>query len=148
MDKLDSMKSLVTHLEEMREYLENVCAGKLPVNQEIISNIQDMFNLLPNVAVDDLVRAFAVTQNDSMLVIYLSSMIRSVIALHSLINNKIANRQAELKYQTDSETDKEKEEKEKEEKEEKEKEEKEKEEKENGADSADQNKSAKQASKK
>jgi len=106
MDKLDSMKSLVTHLEEMREYLENVCAGKLPVNQEIIGNIQDMFNLLPNVAVDDLVRAFAVTQNDSMLVIYLSSMIRSVIALHSLINNKISNREAELKYQTEGEDDK------------------------------------------
>ena len=33
--------------------------------------------------------AFAVKTNDMMLVIYLSSLIRSVIALHNLINNKV-----------------------------------------------------------
>lgn len=32
---------------------------------------------------------FAVKTNDQMLVIYLSSLIRSVIALHNLINNKV-----------------------------------------------------------
>lgn len=48
-------------------------------------------------AVDELVRAFAVKTNDQMLVIYLSSLIRSTIALHDLINNKIANREAERK---------------------------------------------------
>lgn len=31
----------------------------------------------------------AVKTNDQMLVIYLSSLIRSVIALHNLINNKV-----------------------------------------------------------
>ena len=33
--------------------------------------------------------SFAVKTNDMMLVIYLSSLIRSVIALHNLINNKV-----------------------------------------------------------
>jgi hypothetical protein len=32
-----------------------------------------------------------------MLVIYLSSLVRSTIALHDLVNNKIANREAERK---------------------------------------------------
>merc|ERR1712032_186042 len=75
----------------------NVCSGKLPVNHQIINQIQDIFNLLPNLNVEEIVRSFSVKTNDMMLVIYLSSVIRSVIALHNLINNKIANRDAELK---------------------------------------------------
>ena len=90
--------------------------------------LQDVFNLLPNLNVNELIKAFAgntichkcrhsnlgrymgvictysfsfsfffkslfslcaVKTNDMMLVIYLSSLIRSVIALHNLINNKV-----------------------------------------------------------
>jgi len=41
------------------------------------------------------VEAFAVKSNDMMLVMYLSSMIRSVVSLHNLINNKVVNKEAE-----------------------------------------------------
>ena len=37
-----------------------------------------------------MVPLFSVKTNDMMLVIYLSSVIRSVIALHNLINNKVS----------------------------------------------------------
>ncbi|XP_073129603.1 uncharacterized protein [Henckelia pumila] len=47
---------------------------------------EDVFNLLPNLNVSELIKAFAVKTNDMMLVIYLSSLIRSVLALHNLIN--------------------------------------------------------------
>ena len=50
--------------------------------------MQDAFNLLPNLNVDKLSRSFAVKSNDMMLVIYLSSMVRSVLALHDLIDNR------------------------------------------------------------
>eukprot|EP00012_Vannella_robusta_P005482 CAMPEP_0206197648 /NCGR_PEP_ID=MMETSP0166-20121206/9174_1 /ASSEMBLY_ACC=CAM_ASM_000260 /TAXON_ID=95228 /ORGANISM="Vannella robusta, Strain DIVA3 518/3/11/1/6" /LENGTH=247 /DNA_ID=CAMNT_0053615365 /DNA_START=273 /DNA_END=1012 /DNA_ORIENTATION=+ len=96
-EKINSLKSLNEHIKEMEEYLTNVCSGKLPVNHQIINQIQDIFNLLPNLNVEEIVRSFSVKTNDMMLVIYLSSVIRSVIALHNLINNKIANRDAELK---------------------------------------------------
>ena len=33
-------------------------------------------------------RSFAIKSNDMMLVVYLSSMIRAVLALHNLIDNK------------------------------------------------------------
>lgn len=49
---------------------------------------QDAFNLLPNLNMEELARSFAVKSNDMMLVIYLSSMIRSVLALHDLIDNR------------------------------------------------------------
>ena len=99
----------------------------LPVSSYLLK-LQDVFNLLPNLNVNELIKAFAgntichkcrhsnlgrymgvictysfsfyfffkslfslcaVKTNDMMLVIYLSSLIRSVIALHNLINNKV-----------------------------------------------------------
>ena len=50
--------------------------------------MQDIFNLLPNLGVEELARSFAVQSNDMMLAIYLSSLTRSVLALHNLIDNK------------------------------------------------------------
>ena len=51
--------------------------------------MQTIFNLLPNLNIDDLVRAFLVKTNDMHLVIYLSSLIRCIVALHDLVKNKI-----------------------------------------------------------
>ncbi len=116
----------------MHRYLSDVVQGKMPVNHQIIYNMQDMFNLSPNLKVEELVKAFASNTNDSMLVIYLSSLIRSIIALHNLINNKMMNIEAERKAneppKTEEDLKREKEEREKalKEKEEKEKAEKEK----------------------
>lgn len=93
--KLLALKSLVAHLKDMHDYLDKVVEGKLPINHTIINQLQDMFNLLPNLNVEELVRSFAVKTNDMMLVIYLSSLIRSIIALHNLINNKQALKAAE-----------------------------------------------------
>ena len=69
--------------------------GRLPVNHQIIYKLQDIFNLLPNLNVEQLVKAFAVKTNDMMLAIYLSSIIRAVIALHNLVNNKLVNKEKE-----------------------------------------------------
>ena len=69
--------------------------GKLPVNHTIIYQLQDVFNLLPDLNVATLVKATSVKTNDQMLVIYTASIVRVIIALHNLINNKVANRDAE-----------------------------------------------------
>ncbi len=50
--------------------------------------LQEIFNLLPNLNVEELTTSFAVKSNDMMVVIYLASMIRSILALHTLIDNK------------------------------------------------------------
>ncbi|KAL1222138.1 26S proteasome non-ATPase regulatory subunit 7 -like protein B [Cardamine amara subsp. amara] len=93
--KLTALKGLDARLREIRSYLGLVIEGKLPLNHEILYHLQDVFNLLPNLNVNELVKAFAVKTNDMMLVIYLSSLIRSVIALHNLINNKLLNKEHE-----------------------------------------------------
>lgn len=86
-----------------------------------------MFNLLPNLDVDAIIKAFTLQTNDMMLVVYVASVVtpplppllakmdtfspfniaatadiaqvRSVLALHALINNKVALREAEAKVQ-------------------------------------------------
>eukprot|EP00026_Physarum_polycephalum_P011863 Phypoly_transcript_12110.p1 GENE.Phypoly_transcript_12110~~Phypoly_transcript_12110.p1 ORF type:complete len:332 (+),score=99.30 Phypoly_transcript_12110:120-1115(+) len=116
-DKLASLKSLISHLHEMNVYLQHVVDGKLPINHQIIGHLQDIFNLSPNLNVEQLVKAFAVKTNDSLLVIYLSSLIRSVIALHNLILNKLQYREAEKKADSGKEEEKKDEKKEGEKKE-------------------------------
>ncbi|KAL5568516.1 hypothetical protein UlMin_025091 [Ulmus minor] len=86
--KLKALKSLDGRLREIRSYLDLAIDGTLPLNHEILYYLQDVFNLLPNLNVTELIKAFAVKTSDIILVIYLASLIRSVIALHNLINNK------------------------------------------------------------
>jgi len=90
-----ALKSLHSKLQDISVYLTQVSDGKLPVNHPIIYQLQDVFNLLPNLNVPDLMKAFTVKTNDQNLVMYTASIIRAVIALHSLINNKTTNRAAE-----------------------------------------------------
>ncbi|BGP20960.1 proteasome regulatory particle subunit [Rhodosporidiobolus nylandii] len=96
-DQLSSLRGLSTRLGEIKDYLELVVAGTLPVNHQIIYNLQDVFNLLPNLEAavrggdtdaDGTKRPFTVATNDQLLVMYLSSLIRAVIALHDLVLNK------------------------------------------------------------
>merc|ERR1712086_1063103 len=79
------------------EEAEEVAVGELPMNHEITYQLQDIFNLLPDVTNPSFVRSLQVNTNDQMLVMYIASVIRSVIALHNLINNKLANKEAEKK---------------------------------------------------
>jgi len=87
--KAAALGGLREQLLDMKAYLENVLAGKLPVNNLIIYNMQTIFNLLPNLNIDELITALKVKTNDMHLVIYVSSLIRCIIALHDLVRNKI-----------------------------------------------------------
>lgn len=50
---------------------------------------------MPDITTDSFTETMYVKTNDQMLVVYLASMVRSIIALHNLINNKLTNRDAE-----------------------------------------------------
>merc|ERR1719198_1409227 len=47
-DKLTALKGLAVRLKEISEYLQAVVKGTLPMNQEIIYQLQEIFNLLPD----------------------------------------------------------------------------------------------------
>lgn len=94
-NQLMGLKGLHSHIDDVNRYLEKVASGQLPVNHQIIYHLQDVFNLLPDVNLQDFVKAVYVKTNDQHLVVYLAALIRCIIALHNLINNKIQNRDAE-----------------------------------------------------
>lgn len=51
--------------------------------------LKDILNLLPDVTNPEFVKSMNIQTNDEMMVIYMGSLIRSVIALHDLITNKV-----------------------------------------------------------
>lgn len=87
--KLNGLSGLSSKLSEIQAYLMKAAAGNIPINNQITYNLQNIFNLLPNLNVDELVKSMLVKTNDMYLVMYISSLVRSIIALHGLLINKI-----------------------------------------------------------
>ncbi|KAH8269397.1 hypothetical protein KR018_001770 [Drosophila ironensis] len=94
-NQLMGLKGLNAQLRDIKQYLQRVGDGKMPINHQIVYQLQDIFNLLPDITNDQFTGTMYVKTNDQMLVVYLASMVRSIIALHNLINNKLTNRDAE-----------------------------------------------------
>ena len=105
--QLQSLQGLHHRLRDIGAYLQKVLDGDLPINHAILGNLQDIFNLLPNLTTppasrssgvsdvenSELARAMRVKTNDQLMTIYLSSLVRAITAFHDLIDNKIQNRQ-------------------------------------------------------
>lgn len=99
-NQLQSLQGLHLRLRDISAYLQKVLDGQLPVNHAILGNLQDVFNLLPNLSTPksgasdgELSHAMSIKTNDQLMAIYLSSLIRAITAFHDLIENKIQNRQ-------------------------------------------------------
>jgi 26S proteasome regulatory subunit N8 len=87
--KIAGLSTLTEKLLECREYLEGAASGARPANPEIVDNLQTILSLLPNLNAPDLVKSLVVKTNDMHMAVYLASLIRAVVALHDLVNNKI-----------------------------------------------------------
>ncbi|ERF71453.1 26S proteasome regulatory subunit rpn-8 [Endocarpon pusillum Z07020] len=115
--QLQSLQGLHHRLRDISAYLQRVLDGDLPTNHAILGNLQDIFNLLPNLSTpstaskpingtdktsspssienSELARAMSIKTNDQLMTIYLSSLVRAITAFHDLIENKRQNRQAQ-----------------------------------------------------
>ena len=124
-DKVMSFKALIKRLNEIKNYLEKIINKKIPNNPQIIYNIQEIFNYLPNFETESVIKAMSIQTNNNYLVLYLSWITKTIVALHKLINNKIMlkeeEKQPEKKDNKKDEKDKEKDNKDKTEKEEEDK---------------------------
>lgn len=110
-NQLLGLRGLTSQLNEIRDYLMQVGQGTLPINHQIIYQLQDIFNLLPDIANDNFIDNLYIKTNDQSLVVYLAALVRSIIALHNLINNKITNKDAEEGKKDEAKDKKEKEDK-------------------------------------
>lgn len=95
-----SLLGLHQKLREIANYLDKVYQKKLPINHTILGKLQNVFNLLPNLAqpagtttgANPLATAFTVKTNDELMIVYISTLVRAIIAFHDLIENKLENK--------------------------------------------------------
>ncbi|EDO16544.1 hypothetical protein Kpol_1064p25 [Vanderwaltozyma polyspora DSM 70294] len=119
-NQLKSLKGLQRKLKDIVSYLTRVINGELPANHAILGKLQDVFNLLPNLGAPDedemnlnnkeiikssnnLQKALTVKTNDELMVIYISNLVRAIIAFDDLIENKIQNKKLQEKSEKDKE---------------------------------------------
>ena len=95
-EQLASLRGLQSRIDDIRKYLADVASGAMPVNHQIIYHLQDALNLLPDLSETTTTQSFASSTNDRLLVVYLSSLLRAVIALHALVDNKASIGRAEM----------------------------------------------------
>uniref|UniRef100_A0A183CPL2 MPN domain-containing protein n=1 Tax=Globodera pallida TaxID=36090 RepID=A0A183CPL2_GLOPA len=88
-NQMTGIRGLENHLAGITSYLHRVASRELPINHAIIFLIQEMLNLLPEVLAPDFVDAHNVQTNDHLMSVYIGTMVRTVIALHNLIDNKL-----------------------------------------------------------
>ncbi|RLV95096.1 26S proteasome regulatory subunit RPN8 [Spathaspora sp. JA1] len=101
-----SLLGLHQKLREIANYLDKVYQKKLPINHTILGKLQNVFNLLPNLVQDPaatspLATAFTIKTNDELMVIYISTLVRAIIAFHDLIENKLENKKLNEKKSQD-----------------------------------------------
>ncbi|EER30871.1 26S proteasome regulatory subunit RPN8 [Candida tropicalis MYA-3404] len=98
-----SLLGLHQKLREIANYLDKVYSKKLPINHTILGKLQNVFNLLPNLvqplgadksndSSNALASAFTIKTNDELMIIYISTLVRAIIAFHDLIENKLENK--------------------------------------------------------
>lgn len=89
--QLESLRGLHARLVEISEYLNDVRKNKMPVNHQIVYQVQEIVGLLPQLAGDvELGKAFRVQVNDQNVLVYLGLIIRTVLALHNLSECRVA----------------------------------------------------------
>lgn len=108
-NQLNSLKGLQSKLSNIVSYLNKVINQELPINHVILGKLQDVFNLLPNLGTPDedemqgkrsdilqssnnLQKALTVKTNDELMMIYITNLIRAIIAFDNLIENKIQSK--------------------------------------------------------
>jgi len=137
-DRQHALETLHRKLGDIESYLLDVADGKLPVDQEILNQLQILTNILPRLHQIKSSAAMLVSTNDSELCNFVASVSRCVMAIYDVLVNR-------RRHAREVKALKEKREKEKADKEkaEKEKAEKEKADKEKGAaEASDKEKSA------
>ena len=83
--------NLDSQVSDVQNYLVEVSAGAMPVNHQVIYHIQDALNLLPDLTNPSTTQSFAfestrsTNHDNQMSVVYLSSLLWAVIALHALV---------------------------------------------------------------
>ncbi len=73
--QLSAVEGLLGNLKQMHLYLIDVVNGEIAIDNKIIYQLQDVFNLLPNLQIKQIIDAFTSSTNDELHVIFLASLV-------------------------------------------------------------------------
>jgi len=94
--KILGLRGLVSKLAIVNQYLTRVEDGSMAADNQIMFNLQELLNILPKLDDEKKLKAFQVKTNDNYFTIYVSSIVRAVISIHDLINNKLSAKRLDL----------------------------------------------------
>jgi 26S proteasome regulatory subunit N8 len=87
-NSVHGLAALEHRLRNISKYLGDVIEKKLPVDYEILGIAQSIFNLLPNLALQDTVQSIMTESDHSALMIFVGQLCRSVVTVHELVNHR------------------------------------------------------------
>lgn len=79
---------LKKRMNVIKDYLQSVQEGNMPLNQDILYLLQEIFNMMPDINTPVLRNSITKVMNDQSLSIYVASIVRSILALDGLIINR------------------------------------------------------------
>ncbi|KAK8812587.1 hypothetical protein WA538_003801, partial [Blastocystis sp. DL] len=88
-DKVVSLRGIEDRLNTCIEYIDS-CTLENPPNPEIMNELQSIINVLPTLHLEAIQEAMTVKTNDIYMLLYLGSLVRSVVSLHDLVKSKEA----------------------------------------------------------
>jgi len=86
--KKNSLLVMQQRLVEIRSYLINVKNRNLPLNQDVLHLIQEIFNILPIFSSANLKESIIKLMNDQSTYIYMASFVRCTLMIDQLIKNR------------------------------------------------------------
>lgn len=88
-DKVNSLLALERKVGVIREYLDDVLKGKRKLDKDIVKILQEIMSKLPKVMNEEFKREISCKLNDNYLNMYVTSIVKNVINVHNLLNNRI-----------------------------------------------------------
>lgn len=90
-NKAASLLALERKIATIGKYLEDVIAGKRKQDPQILLTLHEIVSRLPKVMSEEFKKVLSENVNDNYLALYTSSLVKGVINIHSLLNNRIKN---------------------------------------------------------
>lgn len=92
-DQFNALNNLTTSLETVITYLTQIIDNKIPINNQILSKVQNLMNKLFIVNSFDISKVSNIHHNDHLVVTYMATLCRNIILLNELLNNRLLHLQ-------------------------------------------------------
>lgn len=88
-----SLLALEQKVATISKYLEDVLSGRRKQDPQIMLTLHEVVSRLPRVMSDQFKRVLSENVNNNYLSLYTSGLVKGVVSIHNLLNNRIKNKE-------------------------------------------------------